>query len=504
MKKTAFTFTATLLLALSFQCINTYAATNNKIDKIVPVSQGMALEKKDAPNLVLEATTDHTKNFKFTLRLEGAIWTYDESGTLTKGITYQKYTDSLLKFEVDISKFDAKKNNINIPLLTEITSEGDAILYVESDESTVSGGSYSFTTKAMDQLSLKSEGIIKLTEESTLLDVTLDDSSTTSIKKGKTYNLRLGNDFRFVGTPEIVATGKYKNAVSFQADKDNFGDATLTITKDTDEAVGTITLKSTQIKKTKNSAFGDVALFLTINNQTLSTTVAKFIKSQSNDTPLSLLYLNELSLRPIIVGEGLSGERVEIKIDGKTLGTALIGDNGRFTMQYTETEKDLAEGTHSIEIAYTNKSLSSQNGNFKKSFTTELPYGIAFTIGSDSYTAEGVSKNLDAPAYMDENGRTMLPLRAFVNSLGISDDNVEWNEKTGTVIISNYNGNEIKIKIGENEIVVNGISKKIDTKAVIVNGRTFLPMRPLLNALGINDNNIIWKPISQTVIITVK
>lgn len=57
---------------------------------------------------------------------------------------------------------------------------------------------------------------------------------------------------------------------------------------------------------------------------------------------------------------------------------------------------------------------------------------VVITIGNAAFTANGVSNTLDVPAQII-GGRTMLPIRAVLESVGY---NVGWDGATGTVMIS--------------------------------------------------------------------
>lgn len=499
-------FTILMASAMSLTCFSylALAATKNEVSQISNVSKGMVLNKGDAPVLVLKATTDHEEDFQFELNLTGAIWTYSSSGTFTRGVTYTKYTDTWMVVSVDMSKFDATKQDIVIPLYTEITGDGDAIIEVNGGETTVSSGTYSFTSQAKGKIKLETDRVDSMSETGTLNDIIIDDSTTGSVKENTTYLLRLDNGFRFTNQVTPKGTGKYENAVRFHFDPDMPSDGYLTVTKSTKEGVGKIVLSGVEVKKTKTSNYGTVILSMLIGTDSQSVEAAQYVKYSESGKELELLYVNETSQTPTMVGEGTPGVIVKIEIDGEEFGTTTVGANGRWTMQYPETKDPLSEGTHTFSATYFDKTINRYVGEITQKFTIELPYGIVFTIDSNTYTVEGEGHPLDAPAYIDENGRTMLPLRAFVNAMGISDQNVDWNERDQTVTIKREDGNTIKITIGEDQMMVNGVSKKIDTKAVIKDGRTFLPMRPLLNAMGINDNNIVWKPVSQSVIVKIK
>ncbi len=59
---------------------------------------------------------------------------------------------------------------------------------------------------------------------------------------------------------------------------------------------------------------------------------------------------------------------------------------------------------------------------------------IVITIGAPSMTVNGESVALDSPAII-ENSRTYLPVRAIANALGVSNDNITWDDATKTATL---------------------------------------------------------------------
>jgi hypothetical protein len=72
-----------------------------------------------------------------------------------------------------------------------------------------------------------------------------------------------------------------------------------------------------------------------------------------------------------------------------------------------------------------------------------------------------------------EKGRTLMPIRAVAESIGAD---VEWDQDTKTATLERA-GITVKLTIGSDTADVNGDSVSLDTAPVIVNGRTFLPVR---------------------------
>ncbi|OZQ68858.1 copper amine oxidase [Paenibacillus sp. VTT E-133280] len=100
----------------------------------------------------------------------------------------------------------------------------------------------------------------------------------------------------------------------------------------------------------------------------------------------------------------------------------------------------------------------------------------------------------DAQAFIDGNGRTLVPVRFVAESLGAK---VGWESKTQTVPISRGE-QSIKLTINEPVVQVDGKSVTLDTKAILSGGRTFVPLRFVSEVLGAT---VDWDNPTDTVFI---
>ena len=125
------------------------------------------------------------------------------------------------------------------------------------------------------------------------------------------------------------------------------------------------------------------------------------------------------------------------------------------------------------------------------SFTTK----VVVPVGESYMVAGEQTITLDVPAYVSAAGYTMLPVRAVATALGISNNNVLWDQATKTVTIL-YGQRIITMVVGGNVVNVNGSAIPASASVEIVNGRTFLPMRDLATALGVT--NITWDQATKT------
>jgi hypothetical protein len=118
--------------------------------------------------------------------------------------------------------------------------------------------------------------------------------------------------------------------------------------------------------------------------------------------------------------------------------------------------------------------------------TTDKTTASASVIGSSvltvKYNGEAVTFP-DAQPFVDENNRTMIPLRAVTETMGAD---VDWIQETQTAVIE-QNGITIMVPIGSDTITVTQDSSTstvtMDTQAVLANGRTYVPIRYVAEAL---------------------
>jgi len=92
-------------------------------------------------------------------------------------------------------------------------------------------------------------------------------------------------------------------------------------------------------------------------------------------------------------------------------------------------------------------------------------------------------------------GRTLVPMRAIFEEFGLT---VNWNEEDRTVTGEGV-GLIVKFGIDSNQATVNGLVHTLDTPAMIVDGRTMVPLRFLSEVLGYN---VVWVGDSQMILLS--
>ncbi len=86
---------------------------------------------------------------------------------------------------------------------------------------------------------------------------------------------------------------------------------------------------------------------------------------------------------------------------------------------------------------------------------------------------------------MIKNGRTLVPARTVFEEMGAK---VTWNEEARTVTVEKEE-NTVKLAIGSDVLLKNGEEIRIDVPAEIINDRTMLPLRAVVEAM---DCYIAW------------
>lgn len=104
--------------------------------------------------------------------------------------------------------------------------------------------------------------------------------------------------------------------------------------------------------------------------------------------------------------------------------------------------------------------------------------------------------------FIDSNNRTLVPLRITMESAGF---HVFWDGEYQTATVTDEKGTTVHIKIGDNYITKDLVNEgriesfriENDTFAQNLKGRTYLPMRVVLESFGVN---VSWDGVSQSVI----
>ena len=116
-------------------------------------------------------------------------------------------------------------------------------------------------------------------------------------------------------------------------------------------------------------------------------------------------------------------------------------------------------------------------------------------ISVDIDGSEVVFDESSGQPFIDENDRTQVPFRKTLEAFGAT---VDWDSKNKTAI-AEKNGITVLVPIGADYIYKNGEKITNDTKSLIKNGRTYLPIRIVLEAFWAD---VSWEAATKTVIVS--
>ncbi len=111
---------------------------------------------------------------------------------------------------------------------------------------------------------------------------------------------------------------------------------------------------------------------------------------------------------------------------------------------------------------------------------------LAYSNGTKNF----IDSSNPAVTPIMRNDRNMVPLRFISEAM---DGDVSWNDELQEVTV-NCDFREVKVKIGDDFITVDGEQKPIDSPAFLENGRTYVPLRAISEALGKHvdyDNGLV-------------
>jgi hypothetical protein len=107
---------------------------------------------------------------------------------------------------------------------------------------------------------------------------------------------------------------------------------------------------------------------------------------------------------------------------------------------------------------------------------------------------DGSSVAFDQPPIVT-GGRVLIPLRGVFEQLGAF---VQWNPANNTILATRA-GTEVQLTIGSRIAFVNGSQVTLDVPAMVVAGRTLVPLRFVSEAMGAH---VQWEAVSRTVYVT--
>ena len=507
-----------VFLSVFLMNLTAFGYTESHVSKYVTVRPETVLTGSDRPILYIEPSSDHTLDFYFELMLKNARWKYQPAeGTFDSsepGVTYKVTDNSSMIVYVNVADgendtqsgnditFDAAAKSIEIPLYVEVLNYGEASVEINSIDSTVSSARHAFAYVPSGESLIMEYGKSNTVYAGTELDnIIINDGRSISISGNSDFTLSLSSGAKFGNIPKVTGSGKFLSNVKFVKDSRDASKAYIDILNTTDAQPGTIVLEGIELLFDKNTFYGPIELTLEFKGNKQTVTVANYQKTQTQDTPIVISEIKTDGKRPVFSGTAARNYRVVLYIDGNWHKDFTVGSNSAWSVEYRNDIPELSEGIHEATVGYYTDSGKKIKGEVKKEFTINDPSNdIRIKIGEGAYYIGSKAYGYSDLAYI-KNGRTMLPLRLVSNILGIPNSSIAWNDSLKEASITKADGTVMKILAGADFMTVDGKRTALDAPAEIKDDRVFLPMRALLNALGVSDDLIVWE--DNTVKVTV-
>ncbi|QOR36843.1 trypsin-like peptidase domain-containing protein [Clostridium sp. 'deep sea'] len=128
--------------------------------------------------------------------------------------------------------------------------------------------------------------------------------------------------------------------------------------------------------------------------------------------------------------------------------------------------------------------IANANNEVVNSAYEKLYGSIALYVGSTQALVENTAVPVDTTVSSTKpiisNNRTLVPVRFVSEKLGAY---VAWNSSTQTVSMK-FNKTQISLRINDMQISVNNTKVTLDVAPIILNGRTYVPLRAISEAFG--------------------
>ena len=300
-----------------------------------------------------------------------------------------------------------------------------------------------------DKETMRGAGTVKLTADSTVDEIKVtgivcsDDSIKPTKNEDGTYSVSLPN-----------ATKTYIFTAQIDGDLSNYGEGTASCTV------------SVSRKKSSSSSSDTSAPTYGVNTG----------KTENG----------KISVTP---AKAEAGEKVTIKAtpdSGYQLDKVTVKDKDNSNVKLTKVNDDeytftMPKGKVSVDATFVQKDAADDNSAAEKSKVIKLQ------IGSRIVNVDNEAVIYDT-APVIRNDRTQVPIRIVTETLG---GKVDWNGVTKEVTL-HIDGKEIKMTVGKT-------LEKYGVAPVIIDGRTFVPVRFVADELGAT---VAWDDATKTVTIT--
>lgn len=111
-----------------------------------------------------------------------------------------------------------------------------------------------------------------------------------------------------------------------------------------------------------------------------------------------------------------------------------------------------------------------------------MPMQIIFPLNQAEYLVDQVSHPMDATSFAD-SGRTFVPVRYLGKAMGLNDADIIWNPSLQEIVLNGPMA-QVVMHLDSDVMMVDGNPLQMDVSPRVMNGRTYLPARFVVEANG--------------------
>lgn len=215
------------------------------------------------------------------------------------------------------------------------------------------------------------------------------------------------------------------------------------------------------------------------------------VDSRSSKTPAEI----KISGLSLYMDRSLAAGNYKLKVFGNS-------KNEFFMNNYDKDGDDFANVFETQKVTVMDdfvKIVTAGRDKDDATFTTKIVVpvgGDVITAGTKEIKLSEMQGGACPPAYINNDGYTMLPVRAVVEALN-EIATVRWDDATKTCTIG-FGQRVFSMTVGSKVLNLNGVSTALNAAPENKDGRVFLPLRDLGYALGLSDSQISWDSTTQT------
>jgi len=268
------------MMVLSLLPMTAFAASDNSIDRVPQVASDTAFTASTAPILRIaeKNSGDFTTTQTFRLSLTNAEWDTTDATLATEAaaksenvtiVSVKSFSKTLLEVKFDSIAVPGQKAIFKLPLITKMKGDGEATVTVESWDSAITTGTYTFANAASGATIASISKVVSFARvtDKGIGTIVIDETraGTLAAGAGKEIKIKLDPKFKWDVDETDFSLVDFSGCLSGSTVTDIDGDGELTL-KITYTAVssgatrGSIILDGTKLKirADRDASYGEV------------------------------------------------------------------------------------------------------------------------------------------------------------------------------------------------------------------------------------------------------